>query len=116
MKIIDLLNKIANDEETPPLKIKYKNKKYFYDDIHDDYNTFETGNYEYLLYEIDLASLNDEIEIIEEDKKIEKLENYISCGWNGTCKDLSREELFNMMKKTGDKINEIIDYINKGDK
>lgn len=53
---------------------------------------------------------------IEEDKKIEKLEGYISCGWNGTCKDLKRDELFEDLKKIGNKINEIIDHINKENK
>ena len=57
--------------------------------------------------------LNDEVEIIEEDKKIEKLESYISCGWNGTCKDLKRDDLFNDLKKIGNKINEIIDKLNE---
>lgn len=57
--------------------------------------------------------LNDKVEIIEEDKNIEKLESYISCGWNGTCKDLKRDDLFNDLKKIGNKINEIIDCINK---
>ena len=49
----------------------------------------------------------------EEDKKIEKLENYISCGWYGTCKDLKREDLFNDLETIGNKINEIIDEIYK---
>lgn len=49
---------------------------------------------------------------VEEEKKIpEKLESYISCGWNGTCKDLKREELFEDLKKIGSKINEIIDFL-----
>lgn len=58
------------------------------------------------------------LEIIEdtpkEDKKIEKLESYISCGWCGTCEDLKRDDLFNDLKKMGNKINEIIDKLNKG--
>lgn len=41
----------------------------------------------------------------------EKLEEYISCGWYGTCKDLPKEELFKSFKKIGEKINEIIDYL-----
>ena len=50
--------------------------------------------------------------VIEEEKKIpKKLESYISCGWNGTCKDLKRDELFVDLKKIGNKINEIIDYL-----
>jgi len=70
MKVIDLLNKIANGEEVPK-KIKYEgkiwklvNKTYFSN------RTELLGDY---IANAILLSLNDEIEIIEEDKKIEKL-------------------------------------------
>ena len=110
MRVIDLLNKIANGEEIPQL-IKWNG--YIYDKLGCEY---------YMLNDRDITLfgdildtngkyLNDEVEIIEEDKKIEKLESYISCGWNGTCKDLKRDDLFNDLKKIGNKINEIIDYL-----
>lgn len=70
MKIIDLLNKIANGEE-PPKKIGYRDRTYhlnvgknnYFDDVHCSF--------------IDFQSLHDEIEIIEEKpKKIEECKNY----------------------------------------
>lgn len=74
MKVIDLLNKIANEEEMPK-KIIIDNKilnlengkeiKYRFE------NSSGTLNWDYY---IELKRLNDEIEIIEAEKKIEKLE------------------------------------------
>lgn len=101
IKIIDLLNKIANGEEVPK-KIKYENDIYKHID-----------NYCYYCDETNLilsdrifaeySKLNDEVEIIEEDKKIEKLEY---------------EEMDDMVgiptnQELMEKINEIIDYLNK---
>jgi hypothetical protein len=110
MKIIDLLNKIANGEEVPKF-IKYDNSifrlkesdfKYYYVD---EYNT---------LFEemIVLENLNNEIEIIEEDKKIEKIKSLNNVGG---CPNIvyfgDNQQLNNHILK--DKINEIIDHINK---
>lgn len=100
MKVIDLLNKIANNEEVPK-KIKHRNKIYEYFERLDDtfnYKEIIDGKYaddyfndKYFMENI----LNDEIEIIEEKpKKIEKIETFDFCGL-----DLR------------DKINEIIDYL-----
>ena len=77
MKVIDLLNKIANNEEIPD-KIYYK-AIYTYDKELKDYvYEFYDGGVEeteYLFCKVDLVSiLNDEIEIIEEKpKKIEEI-------------------------------------------
>ena len=110
IRIIDLLEMIANGQ-IPPKKIYYLEETFIYDEQSKDYYDSETyGLFD--SYEIP-PMLNDEVEIIEDNKKIEKLENYISCGWAGTCKDLPREELFEDLKKIGNKINEIIDKINK---
>jgi len=118
MKVIDLLNKIANGEEVPK-KVFYKTGAEYtggyywnYDESFRDYidkagdYVFNAGNY----HVIDM--LNMEVEVIE-DKKIEKLKGYISCGFYGTCKDLRREVLFEDLQGIGNKINEIIDHINK---
>lgn len=101
MQVIDLLNKIANGEASDL-------KTYFIFEG-EKYNFYQFSK----IFAIDINSLNWEIEIVE-DKKIEKLESYISCGWHGTCEDLSREDLFNDLSKIGNKINEIIDCLNKG--
>ena len=76
MKVIDLLNKIANGEEVPK-KIKYEGIEY----THIDNYCYADKNGRLLSYEIyaEQHRLNDEIEIIEdtpkENKKLEKLES-----------------------------------------
>ena len=69
MKVIDLLNKIAKGEEVPE-KIKYDKIDYSWCDLCKIYERIE--DYAKDLYN-DIDSLNDEVEIIEEDKKIEEL-------------------------------------------
>lgn len=89
IKIIDLFNKMANGEEVPK-KIKYNEKIYELINYWEDYECDQ--NEPYLFYDSITHSkisefLNIELEIIEEDKKIEeigaksdttlyKLENY----------------------------------------
>ena len=110
MKVIDLLNKIANDEELPE-KIKYNdkiwrlasNKTYF---IGSDYGYdfwLEHGDDK---FEDEPITLNDEVEIIEEDKKIKRI------GKLNQVED--KQNLNNYILR--DKINEIIDKINGVDK
>ena len=94
MKIIDLLNKIANGDI--PKKIKYKDLEYracgngisgFTDYVNDD------DRYCFSAY-IGVKNLNDEVEIIEEKKIPEKLEGYDfddSLDTNTKCEYLSSE-------------------------
>ena len=91
MKIIDLLNKIANGEEMPK-KIRYNFKTYFYNSFTQDYGLFD----DYLENNYGLSNcLNDTVEILEEEKKIpEKLNEELAS---------SDDMLY--------KINEIIDYL-----
>lgn len=107
MKVIDLLNKIANGEEVPK-KIKFE----------DEVFEFENGMYmsetnDYLEDYTDYTMLNNEVEIIEENKKIEKL--YIRDRANDILIGKSEkicyatESLVN--KEIALKINEIIDYL-----
>lgn len=73
MKIIDLLNKIANGEEIPK-KIKVDNRFYYEYDENIDYKS-KDGTYLFDAYiQINKKDMNMEVEIIEEDKKIKKLE------------------------------------------
>lgn len=96
MKIIDLLNKIANNEEVP--------KKICYEEYIWTWNGETYDNREQCLFEdyidkkyVITDVLNDEIEIIEEKpKKIEKL----SVKTNN-----------HNVRKVANKINEIIDYL-----
>lgn len=99
MKIIDLLNKIANNEEVPE-KIKWEDIIYAYSDYDKDYLEFPFSDEEYrglfcMKDSILTQFLNDEVEIIEEKKIPEKL----NLG-NATVNEQQIEF----------KINEIIDY------
>lgn len=112
MKIIELLNKIANGEEVPK-QIIYCGVDYYWTNF-----TYENPEAEETLFWFDVYSeehLNDEIEIIEEDKKIEKIKSLNNVG---NCQDIiefeDKQQLNNHILK--DKINEIIDCINRGDK
>jgi hypothetical protein len=118
MKVIDLLNKIANGK-TPP-KIKFKNTKPIF-----EYN-IRNGKYEYCyksnkgkneICELTFLNLKDEIEIIEEEKKIElpeKIEQIVTKY--GKLHDFEnvKEELSNLAVAIDNLIinqNEIIDYL-----
>lgn len=110
MKVIDLLNKIANGEEVPQL-IKWNG--YIYDKLGCEY---------YMLNDRDITLfgdildtngkyLNDEVEIIEEDKKIEKLDVDKIYERKYLCDDISIDFLKADIMGISNKINEIIDYI-----
>ena len=101
MKIIDLLNMISKGEEVPS-KIKFDNIIFEYDG---DYYSSKTN---VLLEEYChlTTSLNDEVEIIEEDKKIEKLDLILD-------EHFSNDELQAYIKETQEKVNKIIDKINE---
>ena len=116
MKIIDLLNKIANGEFLPK-KIKYDDEIFIYDNQVDKYWSIDHTNnlYDILSRYVGIA-LNDEVEIIEEDKKIEKFKDYIPIGLTSVGADFRKKDVFEALLKIGDKINEIIDYINRGEK
>ena len=87
MKVIDLLNKIANGEEVPK-RIKVVFNEFIYDKVTDRYvNTIE-GNHD-LLKHLDFYKgkiLNSEVEIIKEltitDKIKDLIEEYIPFGLN----------------------------------
>jgi uncharacterized protein (UPF0147 family) len=102
MKVIDLLNKIANGEEVPK-NIKYYNDYILtYDEDTQDYYNEPSCTYS-LLNDIHYK-LTDEIEIIEDipkKDKIKELSDYQMCQEN--------------YYKIIDKINEIIDRLNGAD-
>ena len=101
IKIIDLLIKIAKEEA--PKKIMYDSDIWKFDDDKQDYS--DEAKYLFADYMSDFAYkpefLNDEVEIIEEEKEIEK----ITLQFSETQKEKNR--LFK------DKINELVDEINK---
>lgn len=120
IKIIDLLNMISKGEEVPK-RIKYNNKIYiakgnaienFVDYCNDE---DEWCFNHYVRYE----NLNDEVEILEEPKKIpEKIKSYYDVGLEENCiyeegnkkNNVILGEL-NSWKLIIDKINEILDYL-----
>lgn len=127
MKIIELLNKIANGEEVPK-KIKYKITKRTYNKEDKDYtrDDGELGSY-YLFQCINSLHLNDEIEIIE-DKEIEKLENEIEFYSYSRYEELKNDidkVLYilkainlteNKINNLNNKLNELIDKVNSLEK
>ena len=115
MKVIDLLNKIANKEEVPK-KIKYDYKNFeFIGGAYED----EKGKDLCYYYDSCMVFLTDEVEIIEEEKKIpEKLSTWFSLETSHS-KELNREYANTNFENMYEKINEIIDCLdylkNKGE-
>ena len=108
MKVIDLLNKIANGEEVPE-KIKFKGCIYYLcknDQSGQCYFTEKEG-FGGLSLKFNTADMNDEVEVIEEDKKIEKLERFIPQRESDT--------YCTKYNEVANKINEIIDKLNARD-
>jgi len=107
IKVIELLNKIANGEEVPK-KIKSKDKEFYFqeDEASIDYlyRTDKNGN-GWLVVQ-DLA-LNDEVEILEDNtEEIEELPIWVTRR-NG--EEITQDE--GKRLEMADKINEIIRYI-----
>ena len=118
IKVIDLLNKIANSEVVPKTILFY-DKEYKLDDEHkcymhkiseDIFDDFMDNNNA----ELD-EFLNDTVEIIEDNDKLEKINNFISNV--GRVDDSNIEEyihkLFQQQTILYFKINGIINHINK---
>ena len=117
MKVIDLLNKIANGEEVPR-KFTYKGYLWEYDIKNEMWFYYfgEGKNHRFdRLFYLNMC-LNDEIEIIEEDKPIEELlieqdcpsSNYYIRNEFGTKCGLTKHS-----KMIAEKVNEIAREVNK---
>lgn len=108
MKIIDLLNKIANKEELPKT-IKFNDSIYEYkwSNAYQESCYVNDNNYR-LLENLNLYSnLNDELKIIEEPKKIEKLNDEL-----GLFGDENMQKIINELNYTRTIINKLTDEIN----
>ena len=108
IKVIDLLVKIANGEKVPK-KIKFINSiwEYCKDGSTQDYiNYYNKCLMDFI--PINKVGLNDEIEIIEEPKKIEK----IPLPSFDEFKRMSAEERYVITAKEYDLLDELIDEIN----
>lgn len=103
IKIIDLFNKIVNGEEVP-LRIKWDGDTWKFKEQFNDYLNETEEEKEYLFYTgfdnyADAKRfLNCEVEIIEEEKEIEK----VSVKTNN-----------HNVRKVANKINELIDAVNE---
>lgn len=104
MKVIDLLNAIAGNG-TIPYRIYYNENIYEYDGETQNYYKSLNFTKDWLIGEDITALLNDEVKIIEEPKKIEKLE--LESG-----KIDDKEFLAKYITHNRYKINELIDEIN----
>lgn len=116
MKVIDLLNKIANGEITELHKFKWNER------IWEEYSKFEEINNEksyqehrkngasFMRFEniCDARRFNDEVEIIEEDKDIKPI--IVWYKFDGKNND---EITYHMCTELKDKINELIDAVNE---
>lgn len=119
IKIIELLNKIANGEEIPK-KIKYSNKIWKLEEHNGDYKNEDTYLFEYLFKYFNTKSfINNKAEIIEENKKIEKLypiygSRLIDLGDKDQINNnKSITYLILILNKMSKKIDELTDEINK---
>lgn len=119
IKIIELLVRIANKEEVPK-KIKYRNKIWEFIQGDYDYENKDTYLFEYLFTYITTRHfINDEVEVIEENKKIEKLypiygSRLIDLGDKDQIKNnKSITYLILILNKMSKKIDELKDEINK---
>ena len=107
IKVIDLLNMISKGEEVPK-KIKYEKDTY----IHIDNYCYYCEDTNLILSDrifVEYSKLNDEVEILEETKKIEKIARCDSIKmthYGELYKPTENEEILRI------KINELIDEIN----
>ena len=111
MKVIDLLNKIANGEEVPK-KIVIKNVELIYNEdlILNLQDCYYKSNVENATWDIWAYQLNDEVEILEEEKKIpEKL--FFTHISNYNEQSVINNNFNNYFKKTKETINQLIDYL-----
>ena len=104
MKIIDILNKMANDELEDGFKFKYENDIYKYNKkeneiVSDEYGAC-LGNY----YRVE-SILNDEVETIEEKKEIKEIKELETLS--------PQSETYKSVVDNREKINEVIRVVNK---
>ena len=110
MKIIDLLNKINNGEGVPE-KIKFNGIVFEYDKRQQEYNYKNDGGYyETLLYRVMTTHfirslLRTEVEVIEENKEIEELNDNDIYDYNHL--QLKINELVRAVNKLNKDLNEI---------
>ena len=102
MKVIDLLNKMANDEDYRPTVV-FTRVTFTYNTIVGDYENDRDSDYGIFANYVIAKILNDEVEVIEENKEIEELE----------ISEKDRKFHSDYINNIADKLNEVIRKINK---
>ena len=105
MKVIDLLNKIANGEI--PKTIVYDERYFTYDDKRQNYFAYDDSeiDWKYTIMEY----INDEIEIIEDTPKEEKkIPEKLDLAWQNAFDEQVQQECIKMILEN---INTILDYL-----
>ena len=99
MKIIDLLNKIANGEEVPN-RIKLDNYEFQYNKTYEQYhNKYETNLLEHIS-DYNYSGLNDEVEILDEEDEFIDIEEFKSFITNvGAVNESNIEEYIHILFK-----------------
>ena len=111
IKIIDLFNKIANNVKVPK-KIKFRGETYYYSKPDKFYYCDGYSIYRELSFITN--SLNAEVEIIEEEKKIEKIRMNGSHFFSESIETwINKENSSAYCEFLSNKINELVDEINK---
>jgi hypothetical protein len=113
MKIIDLLNKIANGEEVPKkFRIKGSCFKDLYFEYNEEYNCYDLIGEKFKdgCYVFGYSELNDEVEIITDEKKLpEKLIPTSLRGIDNLDEkiEIERIDIISVMER----VNQLIDYL-----
>ena len=109
MKVIDLLNKIANGEEVPK-KIRYNNVIFtYYENADEIRKLYIYEKHNIFWFDRDFFNLDTEIEIIEEDKEIDKINKPRML--KGTTENESK--LLRYCADLENKLIEVIDVVNE---
>lgn len=116
MKVIDLLNKIANGEA--PEKIKYDEDIYTYNKYLRDYEYFETGEdkyYSFIEHKIcEINVLNEEVEVIEDKPKEDAYQRIKELEEENIMLRSAWDDMFKKWESQVNKVGKAIEYIGNG--
>ena len=106
MKIIDILNKKLNGTLVDGFEFLYKGSYYDYFKKVDEIQDIVTGTNIGAIYELDKI-LSDEVEVIEENKEIEELDNMELINARPEVNAIKINELVRAVNKLNKDLNEI---------
>lgn len=111
MKVIDLLNKMANDEDYRPTVV-FSRVTFTYNTIVGDYENDRDSDYGIFANYVIENILNDKVEVIEENKEIKELKELNKISYN-EFKYTDTKHRFDLTNIEYDKINELVREVNK---